>query len=144
MDDIKTVGSKYDIKEVADGYARNFLFPNKLAAPATPAALKEAAARKIQAEQDDSANLKHLQELAKKFSETKLEFDVKTDEKGHVFGSVTKDMILKGLRDTGMVTKERVEVKLDHPLKEVGEHEITVDLKKGTKTTLKVVLRPQS
>ena len=82
--------------------------------------------------------------IARLMSDRYLEFDMKTDKEGKgVFGSVTKEMILKGLRDAGFIRKEHVEIKLDHPLKELGEHMIEVDLKKGITARLKIVLRAQ-
>ena len=60
-----------------------------------------------------------------------------------MFGSITKEAILKALRDTGWLGKERVEIKLDRPLKKLGEHVVGVDFKKGINAKLKVVLRPQ-
>ena len=68
---------------------------------------------------------------------------MKVDESGKVFGSVTKEAILKAIRSSGLITKERVEIKLSHPLKELGEHEIEADLKKGIKATLRVRLQRQ-
>lgn len=144
LEDVKAVGRKHDVKEVSDGYARNFLFPNKLAKPATASSLKEAETTKALQEKGEAEHLKRLHEIAKLLDERMLEFEVKADEKGTIFGSVTKDMILKNLRDTDLVRNERVELKMDHPLKELGEHKIEVDLKKGVKATLRVALRPQS
>ena len=137
------MGKRQEIKEVSDGYARNFLFPNTLAKPATANSLKELEKEKIRFEKEDKAAKKRLTEIARLMTERHLEFPVKTDEKGGVFGSVTKDRILKALRDTGWLGKERVEIKLDHPLKELGEHYVEVDLNKGITAKLKVVLLPQ-
>ncbi len=141
--DIKKLGKKFEVKEVPDGYARNFLIPKKLAQFASEIALKKLEARRAETEQEESDEKKHLELLARKISGTKLIFDVRTDDKGHSFGSVTKDMIQKALRDQKLVTKERVEVKVDHPLKTLGDHEIEIDLKKGIRSKLKITLRSQ-
>ena len=71
-----------------------------------------------------------------------LEFILKTDEAGSVFGSVTKEMILKSLRENHIVSTERVDITLNHPLKVFGEHKIAVELKKGFTAELKVILKP--
>ncbi len=143
LQDIQGVGKKNDIKEVSDGYARNFLFQNNLAKPATPVNIKELENLKSKLDKKEIELKKHLEELARKINEISLEFMLKTDEAGSVFGSVTKEMILKSLRENHLVTKERVEITLDHPLKAFGEHKIPVDLKKGITAELKIILRPQ-
>ena len=144
LQDIRGVGKKNDIREVSDGYARNFLFHNNLANPATPINVKQLDAMKSKIDKEEDALKKHLEELARKIKDLSLEFILKTDETGSVFGSVTKDMILKSLRENHLVTKERVEITLDHPLKVFGEHKIPIDLKKGIISELKIILRPQT
>jgi ribosomal protein L9 len=69
---------------------------------------------------------------------------MKTDGKGHVFGSVSKDQIMKALRDRGIIGAERVEIALDHPLKTLGPALVRVDLKRGVEAKLQVILREQS
>ncbi len=143
LQDVKNIGKKYDVKDIADGYARNFLLPNGLAKPSTPAALKQLEHEKARLEQSDKELKKRLNEIARILGERHLEFSLKLNEAGTVFGSITKDAILKALRDTGWLGKERVEIALDHPLKEMGEHSVAVDLKKGITANLTVVLREQ-
>lgn len=142
LKDVKEIGAKkFEVKEVADGYARNFLIARGLAKAATAAALKELASLQAQHSKEETELVKHLQEVARRLSDRHLEFHLKEDGQGTVFGSVSKDAILKGLRDTGLVTTERVELKLDHPLKEIGDHLVEVDLKKGVTAKLKVIIR---
>ena len=67
---------------------------------------------------------------------------IKTDESGSIFGSVNKESILKGLRDTNLITKERIDITLDHPIKKCGEYRIPVDLGHDIRTTLIVSVQP--
>lgn len=143
LEEIKNLGKKFDIKEVSDGYARNFLFPNKLAIAATPANLKKIEEIKKQIEKENEEIMKHLQLIAKKISETKIEFSLKTDKEGNIFGSITKEMILRALREHNLVTKERVSILMDRPIKELGEHKIKVKLNKGIETEFFIVVQPQ-
>ena len=138
LENIKGLGNKFDVKDVKDGYARNSLFVKQLAEPATAAALKELETLKKKLAAEEAGLVKRLNEIATLMHERKLEFPVKTDEKGNVFGSVTKESILKGLRDAGFIRTERVEIKLEHPLKELGIHKVPVDLKKGITAELTV------
>jgi large subunit ribosomal protein L9 len=143
LEDIKGVGKKYEIKNVSDGYAKNLLFPKKLAKPATPDEIKKLENLKSKFIQEEKELIKHLEEIQRLINERFIEFNLKTDQKGTIFGSVTKEMILKALRDHKLITKERVDILLDHPIKEIGEHIIRVDLKKGIIADLKIIVHPQ-
>jgi len=152
LQDVKGIGKKHDIKDAADGYARNFLLPNKLAKIATPAALKELEILKSEEGKNEQEFNKRVQEILRQTSERALEFHLKTDPsplpKGEgprsVFGSVNKDAILKALRDAGIVTKERVEIELAHPLKEFGEHKVAIRFRNGMSGEIKIIIQPQT
>ncbi len=144
MKDVKDLGKKHDVKDVSDGYARHYLVPRGLVKPATPAELKKLEETKAQAEKEDTETKKRLEELARRMSDRYIEFHLKTDDTGAVFGSVTKEMILKALREHDLVTTDRVDVELGHPIKEIGDHLVTVDFKKGVQAKLKVIVRPET
>jgi large subunit ribosomal protein L9 len=143
LKDVRGVGKKSEIKEVADGYGKNFLIARGFAAPATEDRVNKITREQANTEKEEEALTKRLHEVKRLISERNLEFTLKADEKGNVFGSVTKEMILKAIREHDWVTKERVDLKLDHPIKEIGDHMVTVDLKKGITANLKVIVRPQ-
>ncbi len=143
LQDVKSVAKRYDVKDVASGYARNFLLPKKLAEQATPAALKELAALREKAAAEAHEFEKRVEELKRKIGGQALEFYLKADESGSVFGSVNKEAILSALRDSGLITKERVEIKLERPIKELGEYKITVRFKNGGEAELRIIVRPQ-
>lgn len=140
LDDVRGLGKKFDVKEVNDGYARNFLFPNKLAENATASALKKIAALKEEHNKNEKELIVHLSEIAKKIDATKLEFFLKVDKSGAVFGSVNKESILKALREHELVLTERVDIDLKYPLKELGEYTVPLDLKKGVTASLRIVV----
>jgi large subunit ribosomal protein L9 len=141
LEDVRNIGKRYEAKDVADGYARNFLFPNKLAEAATPAGLKKIEAMKAAHEKGEKELLARLHQIAAKLNETKLEFQLKADKTGAVFGSVNKEAILKALREHDFITKERVDIDLKYPIKELGEHAVEVDLKKSVKAKLKIIVK---
>lgn len=138
--DVRKIGKHGDVKDVPDGYARNFLFPNKLAEPATPAALKRIEAHRAATEKEDAELRGHLETLARRIKETAIRFELSQGKDRSVFGSVNKDAILSALREQGLVTKERVEVHLDRPIKEFGEYIVELDLKKGITVKLKIIV----
>jgi large subunit ribosomal protein L9 len=141
-EDVRGVGHKYDVKEVSDGYARNFLFQRGLAEAATPEAIKKLATIKATKESEEKELKGHLERLARDMSDKSVEFELKVGEDGSVYGSVTKEMILKAIRDH-FSKHDRVDILLEHPIKQIGEHMVPVDLKKGIETKIKVIVRPQ-
>ncbi len=140
MADVSGVGKKYDAKEVSGGYARNYLFPQKLAVIATATALKDLEVKKAAFDKKEAGIKKELELIARELDGRRLIFPVKADESGAVYGSVGKEDILNGLRDAEMVRKYRVEAKVDRPLKTLGEHDVEIDFKKGVIAKIKVVL----
>ena len=141
IQDVKGVAKRYDIKEVNDGYARNFLFKNKLAEPATDAALKNVEAFKATKDKEAHEAEKRARELVTILNNITLEFELEADKGGSVFGSVNKEAISKALREHHYVTNERVDIELEHPLKKIGEHVVAVELRGGLKAKLKISVK---
>lgn len=144
LEDVRGVGKKYEVKDVNAGYARNFLFVNKLAESATPGALKKLEVLRAEHEKKDQELRARLATIARKLADTKLEFELAADKSGALFGSVNKESILKALREHGFITKERVDIDLKHPIKEAGEYRIPVDLKKGVTAELTIIVKKAS
>ncbi|MDO8516361.1 MAG: 50S ribosomal protein L9 [bacterium] len=143
LQDVRGVAKKNEVKEVADGYGRNFLIARGLAKLATAGALKENEALKAGLAREDAETVKRLQGMAAQLGVRKIVFPTKSDEHGSVFGSVTKEMILKSLRNHGLTTKDRVHITLEHPLKALGEHKVPVELGHGVEAQLVVVLEAE-
>ena len=141
LQDVRNIGRKYEIKEVSDGYARNFLFANKFAEPATASALARLEKMKQESEKEGEETTKRLHEIAQQISDLGLQFELPADEHGSVFGSVNKEAILKALREHAIIRNERVDIVLEHPIKKTGEYVVPVDLKKGITANLKVVVK---
>jgi large subunit ribosomal protein L9 len=143
LEDVRGIGKKFEVKDVRDGYARNFLFPNKLAENATPSALKKLEELKATHTAKETELLKHLESLARKISEMSIEFDLKKGKGGSTFGSVNKESILKALREHKLISAERIDITLDHPIKEPGMYAIPLDFKKGVTTELKIIVKTE-
>lgn len=143
LEEVRNVGKKYEVKEVSAGYARNFLFPNKLAEPATPTSLKKLEAMKAEHDKDEIEYKKHLEQLAARINDLSIEFDLKKGKDGSIFGVVNKESILKALREHKLITKERIDITLDHPIKEFGNYKIPIDLKKGVTAELKIIVKEE-
>ena len=137
LDDVENVARAGEIKNVADGYARNFLLPRKLAAAATTATVQqaEAKARAIAKEQekiDDAARA-----VAATLSGAALVIPAKAGEGGRLFGSVTSSDIAEALSKKGAVVEHR-QVVLDAPIKEVGTFPVVVTLSRNVKAEVSV------
>lgn len=136
LQDLKGLGKRYDIKEVKEGYARNFLLPRKLVIFADANAMK----LKKEAELKESGELSHLRAQAERLKEERLVFKVKAGERGEVFGGIHAAQIEKTLGSRGY---EEMGVRLPHPLKTLGEHEVEVHFGKGVSGKMKAVLEAE-
>lgn len=122
--DISNVGRKDEIKEVNDGYARNFLLPRNFAIPATPENLKKISSQKEQKERILSLELQKYRETAQKLKSLTLNFKVRVGEKGKAFGSVNSSKIAEALRQKGIeINKEWLE---EEHLKNMGEKTVKI------------------
>lgn len=134
LKDVPRVGKRHDIKEISDGYATNFLFPRKLAEPATPKAITELEKRKknieIEREVQDNLLIKNLEEIKGKIVNLKG----KANEKGSLFSSIHKKEILEAMKKEHHAEIAEEFIILEKPIKETGEHEIQISIK-GKKTS---------
>jgi large subunit ribosomal protein L9 len=153
LQDVRGVGRKYDVKEVADGYARNFLIPRRLAKPATDEALSELQAQRENLVKQLKIWQDKLKEIQKFFEEKPLVFKLKVGERGEVFGSVTKKEIEEALRKVLRETNKEllpeanrdflIEVRLNKPLKTLGSHQVVIDLGRGVTGEIKVLVEKE-
>ena len=125
--DVKSLGKAGDVKEVKDGYGRNFLVKKGLAKVATVEVLEEWEREQAKIKAEFEAKIKALNELADKLKETKVTIKRKLGENGHLYGAVTKDDIAKALKDAGFeLDKKMIEIK--NAIKSVGLHEVSIKL----------------
>ena len=142
LKDVKNVGKRDDILTVSDGYARNFLFPQKLAAEATPGALKEIQ-RKRAAQDAREAELR-AEALAKAelLKHKVITLEVKCGEKGRLYGSVTAAEVAEALEKQHGIKADKRKLDIGDPIREVGVREITVWLYSGVTTPMKLNVVP--
>jgi large subunit ribosomal protein L9 len=135
LKDIKGIGKKFDIKEVKDGYGRNFLLARGLAEAATKDALNKLETRKKVQEAERQKLVEKLKLEAKGLEETKLGFKMKVGEKGETFGSVSHKDIETELAKHGY---KNLKIELEKPIKGISEHSVTIDLGEGIKAKIKI------
>ena len=137
LDDVSKVGRRGEVREVSDGYARNFLIPKKLALSATAGNLKNLDHIKKQAD-DKAARVKSDAEaLRSRIEALTYEEKRQASEKGKLFGSVTSQDIVDFLDRSG-IKVERRRVHLDEPIKALGETAVPVRLHQDVTAQLRV------
>ncbi|SHE50794.1 50S ribosomal protein L9 [Caloramator proteoclasticus] len=125
--DIKGVGKKDEVINVSDGYARNFLFPKKLAVEATEGNLRVLEEQKAKEAEKKREEIKAAQELAKKLSTLTVEVAVKVGDNGKIFGSVTSKDIADALKKQHNIDIDKKKIDLPEAIKIAGVY--TVDVK---------------
>lgn len=135
LQDIKSLGNAGDVKEVADGYARNFLIPQKLAEAATKEAVGKVVKKKQETKELKNKKTEELKNLAKKLEGEKVVIKVK-EKDGKLFGSVGKKEIAKNLGDE--INENMIELKEN--IKETGEKEVRINLGNNIKVKIKVLI----
>ena len=138
MDDVDGLGDTGEIVRVADGYARNYLLPRKLATPVTPGARRQVEKRKIVAEAKRASLRGNAEQLAAKIAAATVTIKVKTGIDGKLFGSVTTADVVDALKKQAAIEIQRKQVDVTQAIKELGDHTIPVRLYKDVKAELKV------
>ncbi len=140
---IKKLGEKFDIKTVTDGYACNYLIPNKLAEQATPRRVYEIGERKQQDKENEEKRLQRVRETAKSLAGTTIAISAQTDG-GKLFSAITEAQIKNSLQSEGRIEKnEEYTVVCQKPIKEVGEHAIALDFGDGVTAPITIAVLPQ-
>jgi large subunit ribosomal protein L9 len=143
LEEVEGTARTGDVKNVADGFARNFLLPRKLAAPATDHYITIAEAKankeaKRQERLDDEARDRLLPQVDGK----SLKIEVRVGEQGKLFGSVTARDIAELLQETTRIDLEHRQVDLREPIRELGAHEVPVKLTRNVIATITVNVEP--
>lgn len=140
LQDVKSQGKKDQIINVSEGYARNFLFPKKLAIPADTKAITDAKNRqdslnhKIELEKQDA------RALAKKLDEATIKIVAESGNDGRFYGAVTSKDICEALKEQFSIDIDKRKLELDAPIKAFGTYKINVKLYQGISGKLTVMV----
>jgi large subunit ribosomal protein L9 len=137
LKDVEKMGKKFEVKEVKDGYARNFLLPQGLAKPATKEALEWLEVQKEIQEKKAEVDLKKVQELASSLDDLEVAISVKTGDADQLFESVTAQKISEKLKEMGFDIKKS-QIGLEEPIKEIGEFPIKIKLEHNLEVEIRV------
>ena len=141
LQDVKKMGKKGDVIEASDGYARNFLFPRKLAEEATANALHVVNAKKENERKKKLAELEAAQKLAGELKGKEVTINAKAGESGRLFGAITNKDIAEVINKTFNLSIDKKKIVMD-TIKVAGGYEIEVKLYPEVSTKMKVIIVP--
>ena len=144
LKDVKNIGKRDEILNVSDGYARNFLCPQKLAMEATPGTLKEIQKKRAAQDAREAEQLAEAKARAEKIKGKVVELKVKCGEKGRLYGSVTAAEVAEALEKQLGVAADKRKIDLGDPIRETGDREISVRLYAGVNASVILRISPLS
>lgn len=138
LQDIKTLGRRGEVKEVAEGYARNFLVPKGLVAPATEANLRTLAKEKQAVQSRELHEENEARQVADRLEGLKIAIKAKTGESGRLFGSITSKDIAEAVRKATKIELDRKKIELPEGLKQLGRYEVLIKFHRAVTATITV------
>ena len=141
-EDVKKLGWLGDIVDVPEGYARNYLLPQRLAKVATEGNVKSLAQEKAKRAEQRLQERRHLEKAAQAVNGAEAVVAAKANEQGVLFGSISDSMIAANLRSQGFEVADEI-VKLPEHIKELGTHEVTLKFADDVTATVRVVVVPE-
>ncbi len=139
---VPNLGRAGDVKEVADGYARNYLIPRGLAVPATEGTVRMAQEQKRAKTEQATRQAQRMAMLAEKMEQLTLTFQAKAGPTGRLYGSVTPADIAEALERELKIPFDRRKILTD-PLRDLGEHAVPVRLSSDRTVTVRVRIEPE-
>ncbi len=139
LEDVEKVGKKYEIKDVASGYARNFLMPKGLAKLADEKTIKWAEMQKEISAQKIEKELEETQKIASSIERLELVIPVKIGKEGQLFESVNAQKIIDKLKEAGF-NIEKKQIILDKPIEEVGEFPIKIKFDHNLEAEISIII----
>ena len=141
LSDVKALGKKGDVVEVAEGYGRNFLLPRSLASEANKGSLAAHADQKRAQEKRDAQHLADAKELASKLEQTQLAVKAKAGGNGKLFGAVTNADVADAIHSALSVPIDKHKIEIKSQIKALGSYPVEIKLHKNVvaKATISVV-----
>ncbi len=136
--DIKGVGKKDEVINASDGYARNFLFPKKLAVEANNENMAKLKSKNESKAYQKEMDIKLANQLAEKINSISMKMQVKAGENGKIFGGVTSKEIAETLKKDYQIEIDKKKVLLPETIKTIGTHTVEIKLYEGINAKLKL------
>lgn len=136
IQDVDNLGGANEVVKVRNGYARNFLIPQKFAVEASPSNLKQLEERRKQIEKKEKKMLSAINEVIAKLKEGALKIGAKSGTSGKIFGTVTSLQLARAIREQKGYEIDRKKITLPDEVKELGAYKATIDFGNGHSTEL--------
>ncbi|MGM0523055.1 MAG: 50S ribosomal protein L9 [Bacillota bacterium] len=136
--DVKGKGKKGEVKNVSEGYARNYLLKNNLAIEATPGNLKGLEAQKNKEKQKEQEEVKEAEKLKDTLKKLEVTLKTKAGEGGRLFGSITSKQIAEELQKSHKIKIDKRKIELDQPIRSLGYTNVPVKLHNDVTGEIKV------
>ena len=143
LNDVEKLGLRGEVVHVADGYARNFLLPRRLAEKATRAKVAELEKREAQRARHEAASAEQAEAIADTLRKTVLTFEVQAGPTGTLFGSVTSTNVADEIWRTRKIRVDRRKIGLDDSIKRIGRYAIPITLFEGVEAEVKTLVVPE-
>ena len=137
------LGDEDSILNVSEGYARNFLFPRKLAVPATPAEIVSVEKRKGEREKKVAEKRGEVERVAQQISALEISIPAEAGEGGKLFGSVTAPEIVAALKEQAQIEIDKRKLEMTDPIRILGDHQVKIKLYQDIVANLKVKVHPK-
>lgn len=142
IEDVDNLGYAGDVKDVANGYGRNYLLPQGLAVLATPGALKQAETIRKAAEKRRAQEMEDAKAIANQLTDLELLYERRAGETGKLYGSVTSNDIAEAIEEKTGIEIDKRKVALPEPIRELGDQDVTIKLMIDVAVTIKVHVLP--
>ncbi len=143
LNDVEKVGLRGDVVSVADGYARNYLLPRRLAERATAAKVAEMRRRDEQRARQQARTAEQAREIAEVLGRTVLRFEVRAGPTGALFGSVTAADVADEVWRVRKVRVDRRKIGLEDPIKRIGRYEVPIEIFEDVNVAVKTLVDPE-
>ena len=134
IQDVDNLGGANEIVKVRNGYARNFLIPQKFAVEANPSNLKQLEERRKQLKKKEDLMLAEINSVIAKLKEGALKLGAKTGTSGKIFGSITTLQLSRAIREQKGYEIDRRKISITDEVKELGTHKAVIDFGNGQST----------
>jgi len=134
--DVDNLGAAHEVVKVRNGYARNFLIPQKYALEASPSNMKQLEEKRKQLKKKEDLMMAAINEVIAKLNEGPIKLGAKTGTSGKIFGSVTSLQLSRAIREQRGYDIDRRKISIVDEVKELGTYKATIDFGNGHSTEL--------
>lgn len=140
LEEVRGKGGEGDVVDVARGFANNYLLPKRMAMKATPGNMKQLEQRRKNIAKREEVRIADAEALKAQLEGTEIVVKARVGEEGQLFGSVTTQMVVDGIKEEKDLDIDRRRVDIRQAIKHVGEHEVEISLYREIKAIVKIIV----